>query len=69
MAIEFGEDRNPPIRGSYVAWVNGELPMKFASKILLFWEGRAWGYPLSDQPYRDVVYAWAGPLPAVELEG
>lgn len=64
--IEFGQDRNPPAKGLYVAYVDGDYPVA-ASRMLLLWTGQQWEYQLSDQRYRGIVYAWVGPLPYLEL--
>lgn len=66
MPVELEED-SPTIAGIYVAYVNGSLPM-VANRVLLFWDGSKWLYPLSDQKYRDHVYGWVGPLPVMRLE-
>jgi hypothetical protein len=66
MSIEFGQDRNPSTKGLYVAYVNGDYPLA-ANRMLLLWSGEQWEYQLSDQQYRDTVYAWVGPLPYLEI--
>lgn len=58
----------PRVKGLYVAYVNDEFVTRYAKKIILFFDGDRWGYPGSDQNYRDSVYAWLGPLPAMELK-
>lgn len=62
-------DKQPPISGIYVAYVNGPAE-RFADRMLLFWDDKAkrWCYPFSDQNYREHVYGWVGPLPTMQLE-
>ncbi len=57
----------PTANGMYVVWVNDEHVKRYAKKMLLMFIDGKWGYPGSDANYRDVVYAWLGPLPALEL--
>lgn len=59
---------DPPRAGTYIAYVDGEVP-RWAKRMMLFWDGARWGYPLSDQKYRGPVHAWIGPLPAMKLTG
>jgi len=61
-------DGDPPERGTYVAYVNDEGLVRFAGRKMLNWDGQKWSYPMSDQRYRDHVYGWIGPLPAMRLE-
>lgn len=66
MSIPCGQDRNPPQKGTYVAYVDGDFPVA-ANRMLLIWTGTQWEYQLSDQRYRGTVYAWVGPLPPLSL--
>jgi hypothetical protein len=62
---------NPPRPGSYVAYVNDDVAPKLAvaaRKMLLHWQDNRWWYPMSTQAYRDHVYGWVGPLPAMPLD-
>lgn len=67
MSIEFAQDCNPPQKGLYVAYVDGDYPIA-ANRMLLIWSGTDWEYQLSDQRYRGNVYAWVGPLPLLRLD-
>ena len=61
------QDRDPTIKGLYVAYVDGEFPVS-ANRILLFWDGSRWSYQLSDQFYRGKVYGHVGPLPFLRFD-
>lgn len=64
--MEF-EDGKPTMSGLYVAYVNGDMGLKYAKRILLMYHD-GWFYPMSDQVYRDIVYGFIGPLPALPLK-
>lgn len=66
MEISGGENANPKEMGVYVAYINGPV-MRYAERKLLFWDNNGWLYLGSDQRYRDTVYGWIGPLPAMPL--
>jgi len=57
----------PASNGLYVAYINDEHVRTHAAKRLMMWFDGKWYYPGSDQSYRDHVYGWIGPLPAMEL--
>lgn len=61
-------DGDPIANGLYVAYVNPEVPVPFAEKRLLTFINGEWGYLGSDQKYRDHVYGYIGPLPALRLD-
>lgn len=58
---------NPPINGMYVAYVDPDMRIPFAKKMLLMWIDGQWGYPGSFAHYRGPVYGYIGPLPAMRL--
>ena len=64
--MEF-EDDTPTMSGLYVAYVNNDFVQNYAKRILLMCH-EGWFYPMSGQVYRDVVYGYIGPLPALELK-
>lgn len=57
----------PTDAGIYVAYVNGPIP-NLAERIMLFWDGTRWSYPMSGMFYREHVYQVIGPLPILKLE-
>ena len=57
----------PPTKGSYIAYVDQDVPSRFAKRIFLIWDGQRWFYFMSDQRHRAFVYGWIGPLPAMKL--
>ncbi len=62
-------DGLPKSDGMYVAYVNSKMKgLPYADKKLLMFFGGNWGYPGSAENYRDVVYGYIGPLPALMLE-
>ena len=58
----------PTDTGLYVAYVDSVFP-GWADKILLTYDASTnkWTYKGSDQPYRGVIHACLGPLPALSL--
>lgn len=61
------ETGKPKCPGLYVAYIDSLYNIPFASKVLLVWDGNVWGYPSSPENYRDEVYGFIGPLPAMRL--
>ena len=61
------QDGTPERNGLYVAYVNDGVPT-FAAKQLLIWDNGEWWLPPGTIKYRDHVYGWVGPLPAMKLE-
>jgi hypothetical protein len=65
--IGYTDGDEPVDEGKYLCWVNPEADVPYATqKILMFIDGR-WWHPGSDARYRDVVYGFAGPIPALKL--
>ena len=60
-------DKNPTEPGLYVAYINGKFPNTAEKKLLLYANG-VWIYPGSPEKYREQVYGWIGPLPALFLQ-
>jgi hypothetical protein len=52
----------------YVAYVDPDMDVPYAKKLLLMWIDGQWGYPGSSANYRGPVYGYIGPLPAMRLE-
>jgi hypothetical protein len=65
--IEYVEG-DPAQSGLYVAYVNGPMVVVADRIMLTFMVGKGWSYPLSDQKFRDHVYACVGPFPVLKLE-
>lgn len=61
------DGNRPAVPGSYVAYINGPNP-NFAERKILFWDGKRWSYPFSDQYFRCHVYGYIGPLAPMKLE-
>lgn len=59
---------HPAQVGLYVIYTNGPMTTRWAERKLMSWAGENWYHPLSDQRFRDHVYAFIGPLPALPLE-
>jgi hypothetical protein len=57
----------PTVAGVYVAYVNGRPAMTYAERTFLYWDGLRWSYLSSDVSYRDHVYGFVGPLPAMPI--
>lgn len=58
----------PVKNGQYLCWVNPDFDIPFAKIIQLMWIDGRWSYPNSAERYRDHIYQFAGPLPALRLE-
>ena len=67
--LELNDSGDAPTKnGMYVAFVNPKMSIHWAERMLLMFIDGKWGYRDSDQNYRQHVYGWIGPLPAMRLE-